>query len=167
MKVLSVIFGVIMVMFGIGCTFTPLATFVGLGFYIAFLILIYGVLGLINGIASKSFGIHFVFSIISLILGIIILSVPGVMAAVDGMLVYLAAFWFLLQGIMTVYLAFAAKKAGEGAGWIFLLIFGILGVILGITMIANPGIMMIALGFMVGIEFAVTGFDLITIGLFA
>ncbi len=45
MSVLNIILGILLVIGGFSCMFTPFATFLSAGYYIAILLLVYGVFG--------------------------------------------------------------------------------------------------------------------------
>ena len=75
MTVLFMILGFIMVATGFTCFFTPLATFLSYGYFLAIIALVYGILGIIRAIRYKRFGIGFVFSILSVLLPVNRLSV--------------------------------------------------------------------------------------------
>lgn len=83
---------------GFSCIFTPLITFLEAGYFLVILLFVYGTVGIIRSVSNKTYGIDFVFDILSIILGIVILVVPGLKLMTDGMLIYLMAFWFMLQG---------------------------------------------------------------------
>ena len=48
MSVLNIILGILLVIGGFSCMFTPFATFLSAGYYIAILLLVYGVFGLVR-----------------------------------------------------------------------------------------------------------------------
>lgn len=162
MEVLVIILGVLMVVCGASCTFTPLATFLEAGYFIAILMFVYGAAGVVRSIAVKEYGLQFLFSVVSIAVGIVVLAVPGLKLMLDGMLVYLTAGWFVIQGIVSIYLSLKFKGVNGGKKWIAALIFGIVGVILGIVSFVYPGMLMAAMGVMIGIYFMVTGFNMIS-----
>ena len=81
----------------------------------------------------------------------------------DGMLIYLMAGWFLLQGIVDIFLSFRQKKRGEGKGWIWTMILGILGLLVGIYSFVHPLFAAFTIGILVGIYFIESGINMVVI----
>ena len=77
MKIFTIIFGVLVAICGLSCIFTPLVTFLEAGYFLVILLFVYGTVGIIRSVSNKDYGIEFVFDILSIILGIVILVVPG------------------------------------------------------------------------------------------
>ena len=162
MTVLSIILGIIMVVCGFSLMCTPLITFLGAGYYIVALFFIFGVFGVIRGFSTKNFGLDFVFSILSLIFGIVGIAKPGAVLLTDFTLLYFAAAWFLFRGIVTFAAAIGADKEVLG-GWrkALCIILGILEIALAIYSIAHPIILALTIGFLIGFYFIESGFNLI------
>jgi len=164
MTVLLIIIGILMIIFGISCMFTPLITFMAAGYFIVILIAVYGVMGLITSISRKRFGTTFAFSIVSLIFAIVILFFPNMMVLSDGILIYLVAAWFVIQGIVSIYTSVAiTRRLGSGV-WVLQLIIGILGVILGCYSFFHPAILAVSIGILIGFYFIETGITTIVLG---
>ncbi|MCI8484912.1 MAG: hypothetical protein HFH41_11325 [Lachnospiraceae bacterium] len=161
MKVFAIILGVLMAICGVSCICTPLMTFLEAGYFLVILLLVYGIGAIIRAVMEKKYGIDFLFGILSVILGIVIMVVPGLKLATDGMLVYIMASWFLLQGVVGIFLAFKRKKADQGKGWIWTLILGILGVLIGIYSLVHPMVMAFTFGILVGVYFMESGISMI------
>ena len=89
------------------------------GYFIVILVAVYGVIGIIKAIGEKRFGVGFVFSILSVIFGAAVLFFPKLMLLADGVLIYMAAAWFVLQGIVSVLTAVTLTKATGSKLWIF------------------------------------------------
>ena len=75
-----VILGVLMILGGLALMATPLITFIGSGYFIIFLFFMLGIYGVIKGISDKRYNRDFFLSILSLVLGVIGLAVPGAAA---------------------------------------------------------------------------------------
>ena len=101
MRVLSVIIGILMLICGVSCMCTPLVTFMDAGYFIVIMVAVYGVIGIVRAIAEKHFGAGFVFSILSVIFGVTVLFFPRLMLLADGIMIYMTAAWFVLQGIIS------------------------------------------------------------------
>lgn len=161
MKVFTIILGVIVAICGFSCMFTPVMTFLEAGYFLAILLLVYGIAAIIKAVVEKRYGLPLVFGILSTILAIVILVVPGLVLMTDGMLIYMMAFWFLAQGAMGIVMAFQRKKLEEGKSWIWILVLGILAVLLGIYSLVHPSVLVFTFGFLVGMYFIECGINMI------
>lgn len=161
MKIFTIILGVIMAICGVSCMCTPVMTFLEAGYFLVILLLVYGIAAIVRSIMQKEYGLPFFFGILSVILGIVIMVVPGLKLMTDGMLIYLMAAWFLVQGVVNILVSLKQKKVVEGKGWIWTLILGILGVLLGIYSLAHPMLLAFTFGILVGLYFIESGVSLI------
>ena len=162
MTILFVIFGVLMILGGICLLTTPLINFMSAGYYIIILFFLGGVFGIIRGIMEKRFDKHFFFAILSLILGIVGLVVPGAAVMNNFIILYLAAGWFILHGVFTIISAIAGRK--EGGMKILSIVLGVVAIILGIYSIAHPAVLAVSLGILISFYFIESGIDMILIG---
>ena len=159
-----VILGILMILGGVSLMATPLITFMSSGCYIIILFFIWGLFGLFRGIAEKRYNKEFFLSILSLILGIIGLVVPGAVAMTNSVLLYLAACWFILRGVLSIITAIESKKNG-GSDTAFLgILLGILELIIGVFSIIHPGSLATYLGILIGFYFIETGLNTIITG---
>lgn len=163
MKIFTTIIGVIMAICGISCICTPVMTFLEAGYFLVILLLVYGIAAIIRAFTEKNYGLPFLFGILSIILAIIVMAVPGLKLMTDGMLIYIMAVWFLLQGVVGIYMSFRQKKAGEGKNWIWTLVLGIIGVLVGIYSLLHPMILAFTFGILVGVYFIESGINMIVI----
>ncbi|MCI8371831.1 MAG: hypothetical protein HFI75_05455 [Lachnospiraceae bacterium] len=163
MKRFTIIFGVLLVLCGVSCICTPVMTFLGAGYFLVILLVTYGLMGIIRAVVQKEYGVDFLFGILSMILGGVILFVPGLKLKTDGVLAYLMAAWILLQGAVSIFLAVRQKKAGAGMGWLWTMILGVLGVLVGIYSLAHPLLMAFTFGILVGIYFIESGIQMIVL----
>lgn len=161
MKVFSIVFGVLIAICGLSCMFTPLITFLEAGYFLVILLFVYGTVGIIRSVSNKTYGLDFVFDILSIILGIVILVVPGLKLMTDGTLIYLMAFWFMLQGVINIFQAFRQKKVTKGLGWVWTLTLGILGLLVGIYSVVHPMLLALTFGILVGVYFIESGISMI------
>ena len=161
MTILFIVLGVLMILCGCSCIFTPLTTLINTEYFVVILVMLFGILGIVKSIAEKRFGVGFAFSILSIIFGIVILCLPELLVLTSGVLIYLVAAWFVLQSFVTIYTSFAVTKHAGGKMWILQLIFGILGLLLGCYTFIHPMIIAFSLGILVGIFFIETGITLI------
>ena len=99
---------------------------------------------------------------ISIIFGLLLFRMPGVTLLLVS---FILSFWFIFVGISRIAMAIQLRKKIEGEGW--LIAGGILSVIFGLIIFAQPalgiGFSMFILGFaalLVGIALLVIGFKL-------
>ncbi len=161
MKVLSVILGVILIICGFSCAFTPLSTFISAGFFIAAMLLVYGIAGIIRAVTTKIYGLDFVVSILGTVIGVIALFKPGTTLAIDALIVYLTAFFFTVQGIVSIIMSIKLKKLSGDKRWIWGIVTGILSVIVGIYSFIHPMAAAITVGLLLAIYFIESGFNMI------
>ena len=160
MSVLFFILGLLLVIGGFSCIFTPLLTFMSLGYYVVILILVIGIVGVIKSIVEKSFGLNFVFSILSVLLGVVMLAFPGSLLFAEGVMLTMAAIWYVVMGIVTIVDAIKVTKKLGSKLWIPQLIFGILAILIGAYTFFNPMLLAIAQGIQIGVFIIDAGFTL-------
>lgn len=157
--------GVLTILGGISLLVTPLMTFLSAGYCIIILFFIHGVIGIVRAIAEQKFGKEFLFSILSLILGIVGCVLPGAAEMNNYILLYIAAAWFFLHGVMTIAEAIESKKQGAGTGTMVLgIILGVLELILGVYSVFHPSLLAIGLGVMISVYFIESGANMILAG---
>ena len=161
MKVLNIIIGILMAVFGIVCVFTPLKVSFGINSLIAVLALVYGIAGVIWGIRNKAFGIPFIFCILSVVFGICVFLLPSLTVVTNRLAARLAAFWMIAQGLVCIISAIQAKRITASGKWILQLICGIIGLLLGVYALLHPLLFGIyiawILGILIGIYFIQAG----------
>ena len=150
-----------MIICGFSFMFTPLITFMDAGWFIVILVAVYGLIGLIKGISEKTYGVRFVFSVLSVIFGIAVIFFPRLMLLADGVLIYMVAVWFVMQGFVSVFTAVNVTKRLDSGLWILQLIFGILGILLGCYSFFHPALLAVSIGFLIGFYFVETGFTML------
>ena len=165
MTVLCIILGVLLIAGGFSCIFTPLLTFMDAGYFVVILMCVFGVAGIIRSIGRKRFGVTFVFSIISVLLGIIMLLFPESLLLAQGMMLILTAVWLVLMGLVAIINAVTVTRATGSKIWILQLILGILGILLGCYCFFHPMLTAVTLGILIGAFFIETGFTLIFSGI--
>lgn len=167
MTVLFIILGILLVAFGFSCMFTPLLTFMDAGYFIVIMVLVYGVFGIIRAIRYRKFGVGFVFSILSVLLGIAMLVFPSSLLVAQEMWLILVAIWFVIMGIVTIVNAATVTRKTGSKIWILELIFGILALIVGGYSFFQPILLAVSVGVLIGIFFIETGFTLMFAGIAA
>ena len=141
--------------------FTPVLTFMSTGYFLIILVTVYGVFGIINAIRFKRFGIGFVFSILSVLLGIASFCVPNLFLLASGVMLYIVAGWFVVMGIVDIYTSIAITRKAIPTGlWILQLILGIIAVLIGIYSFFRPAALAITEGVLIGIFIIETGLSM-------
>ena len=161
MVVLSIIVGVLLMMAGIACLFSPGATFLASGYVLAILMLIYGIVGIVNVIRKKAHPAMLVVDLLAVIIGVIAILKPGTTLAIDILMTYLVAAWFVIQGGISIYVSIKARA--YQSGWVFGLILGIIGVLLGAYSFFNPMVSALAIGILIGIYLIEAGLSMIVL----
>lgn len=163
MQIFMIILGVIFILCGISCMFTPLITVMELGYFLILLLLIYGIARIVRSISDKDYGLDFVFGILSVILSILIIAVPGLKAMTTGMLLYIMAGWFIVQGIVSIINAMNLKKNNGSSMWIWGLCSGVLCIVMGLYSAVHPIVLALTMGWMVGFYFIISGINMIAL----
>ena len=71
MKVVSIILSILMILCGFACMFTPVATFLAMGYFFAIMFFVYGLMGIIRAFTKKDMStIQIVISVLALIVGL-------------------------------------------------------------------------------------------------
>ena len=165
-KILVIILGILLIVGSIFLIARPGVAFSMLGYFMALALLVNGIASIITWFKLKDTikpsVWHLVSAIISIIFAISVFSDVFFKFAAEIVLMYMVAFWFLITGIMRIVMSFNMKKDGFDKWWVFL-ILGILLVICGIMSIANPVVLMFAIGLNLAINMMFCGVDLITL----
>ena len=159
MMILSIILGIMMIITGSCCFFTPLSTFLSTGYFMSVMFLFYGIVGLVRSFKKKAETLEVVVSVLAIVLGLISLFLPGTTLVFDTVMIYMTAAWFLVMGIVSIVVAFKVRKVEKF--WFLGLISGILGVIMGIYSFLHPQVFALSSGMLIGFYFIETGMSLI------
>ena len=128
------------------------------------MVILYGVLRVISGIAgrmeSRSAGV--VGGLLAVIAGIAVLAWPGMTALA---LLYIIAGWVIVMGVVDIYGAFAGDKSGGRRLWSF--VAGIVSIAFGIALFVWPAEGALTLLWLIGIYLIVLGVIRIILGVFA
>ncbi len=150
-----------MIVLGCGCLFTPLVTLTAAGYFIAIVLVVSGISGIITGFQFKFYGFNFIVSILALILGVFALVRPGGIETIDSILIFLFGAWLVIRGAASISLSLNYRKLGIGSDWILGLIIGILCVVLGIYSFIHPSVSAIAIGWLIAFYLIEEGIDII------
>jgi len=147
-RVLVLILGIILLLFGFVLMATPGLDAVILGYFICTVMLIYGIAQIVFYGSHRK--LHVVSGwvladgILTAILGLLLLFMPG--AQIMTMTVVFAV-WVLFSGIMSFAGAFAAKDAGSH-DWGWNLAAGIIGMVLGFWLMCDPLLSLMSIGYL-------------------
>ena len=172
MRIVSIIMGVLLLVGGVYCMLTPIATYAVLSWLIGLSMVVEGIGSVIlwNELRKEglSSGWMLAGAIISILLGVFLLGSYAAQFALDVFIAYFIAIWFVVGGIARIVTALSARtqqnQVAYGAtqtSWVALLVLGIISVILGILCLFNPLAIVIGFGFMLGLSIAFTGVGLI------
>lgn len=114
MTVISIILGVLLIIGGVSCMLTPFATYLSTGVFIGAFMLVYGIAGLIRGFQKKAHALEIVVSVLAIIVGVISFIRPGTALVFDGVMLYVIAAWFVIQGVVSIVIAFQMKSVSSG-----------------------------------------------------
>ena len=162
MTILFIVLGVLMLAAGISCLVTPIASMLAAGYIIGILLLVHGIANIIRAITEKGDVLVWIMSILSIIVGVIAIVRPGGTLALDVVIIYMLAAYFLVEGIF--HIVFAIKTRAVNPAWVLELISGILNVLLGIFAFANPLFGAVTVGVLMAFFFIVSGASMISLG---
>ena len=163
MSVFMVIIGILMVLGGIACVATPVATTFSLMYFFMILLFVTGITFLIDSIRFRVVpGI--VLGILSLIAGGFIVFSPSMSFMTETIMLYIMAGWFVVRGIFGLVNVIRMKKFIGVGLFVLGLIVSILVICAGIYSFINPAVFAGAIGIMASVYFIVEGIDLIVAG---
>ncbi len=162
MGVLSIVAGVLLIIFGFSCLFTPLATFLSAGILVGIMFLVYGVAGIVRSFSHKAEILEWILNILAVAVGLIAMFRPGGTLVIDHIILIIIAIWFLVQGLIQITMSFREKA--QNPNWYWGLIAGILGILVGILCFVNPAIPAVTVGILISFFFIESGFSLVTLG---
>lgn len=154
---ISLLIGIISLLLGIWCLFTPLETFAALSIVFTISFFAGGLMEIIFALSNtqtmKNWGWTLAMGIIDLIFGFILISNP-IMAPV--LLACLIAFWLLFQAIWGIGISIDLKSV-EGSEWGWLLALSIIGVFAAFLLIFRPEITALFTAYIVSFGFIFYG----------
>ena len=160
-----VIMGFLMTIGGVFLAGSPMITFMSAGYFIIFLFLIAGIMGIIRAVYEKRYGKDFIFAILSLFLGIAGFAVPGAAVMNNLFLLYMAAVWLFIHGILSIIDAVETKRK-DGISFIVVMgiLLGILELVLCLYSVAHPAVLAVSIGILIGLYYIEHGISTIIIG---
>ena len=173
-RIVTFILGILMIMTGMFCLMNPAITYMTLG-YIIGINMIVDAIGCIviwneRKNQGESDGWMLAGAILSLLFGIALIGSNAMQIAVDMIIVYIAAIWLILIGIISVVLSnrlrtFQNAPGSEDIGkrWWLPLITGVLLIICGVLGFVNPAGLIVAIGIQMGLTIIILGVNLIAV----
>lgn len=154
----NLIGGILLVILGIISFATPVANLAAISIAICLIVIIYGIF-LIIAYSSfpKAFrsGWMLVMGILSILLGIWMLSSGGITALTET-LPYIFAVWLMVSSLSLIASSIDLKDM-KVSGWVWELILGIIGVVLGFILMFDPITSALTLSFMLAYVFLFKG----------
>lgn len=181
-KILSVLFGIMIIVDGVICLALPGLTFLTLGYMIGVGMLLDGIGRIVNWYqmerGTEQSGWVLASAIISLTLGIILMGSDAMQLTMDAFIVYMAIAWLITLGILRIAHALRIRKIRNhirdfqmdtpfGRNWWIALILGILLIACGIIGMFAPATIIRTIGTLIGIAIIISGANLIHFGVSA
>ena len=148
--------GIILILLSFYIFQHPVGTLVGLTLYIGIATLITGIFLIfasLSGPKEEGWGWRLAWGIMDVIFAVILLSSPGISAAV---LPFVVGFWVMVSGILIFVGSFTAKKEGDSSWWLNL-IGGLLTILVGYVITNNIVAGAMAITFWIGLGFLIAG----------
>lgn len=173
-RIVAFILGIVMIVSGVYCLFTPVMTYMTLGYIVGINMIIDAIGGIITWSdrkkAGRADGWTLGGAIASLVFGIVLLTSAAMQLVVDMTIVYIAAAWLVVIGVIRIIHACKVHKLRKaldaevlGKRWWLMLLIGILLVVCGILSFINPTGLIIAIGINFGLNIIVAGANLIAV----
>lgn len=162
MSILSIILGVLLIIGGVCCMFTPFATFLSAGFIIAIMMFVYGVYGVVRFFNKESGVLELISSILAILVGVIAVIRPGSTLVIDDFVLNMVSAWLVVKGFLNIIIFIRTRDEVKGWGWGVAV--GVLSVIAGILSFMHPMITALTVGIMMGMFFIENGIDMIVLG---
>ncbi len=175
-KTLFVILGILMIITGITCFFTPVETSSVIPFVFGLAMVVAGIGRIIAWFSIREYapqsGWVLASSIISLIFGLMLTTSPMLQMSIGVFVVLLTGWWILALGIIRIVHAFHLLKIKRessdfvwnemiGSNWWIAFILGLLLSVLGVIIILNPLLGLGVIGVVVGCGMITAGINLI------
>ena len=178
-KTLFAILGILMILAGITCFFTPIETSSVIPFIFGLAMVIDGIGRIIAWFSIREYapqsGWVLASSIISLVFGLMLTTSPMLQVSVGVFVVLMTGWWILALGVIRIVHAFHLLKLkresdgfgfGEmlGSNWWIALILGALLTLFGVIVILNPMLGLGVIGVLIGCGVITAGVNLIYLG---
>lgn len=167
MKVFTIIAGVLLIVAGFFCLFSPGITFLSMGWLLGLMLLISGISLVIDYIALRGSGLvgglDLVFGLIGAVLGVVLLANQGMRFATEMMMLVMLGIWMVVGGIIRIVQAIRARSL-PGSLWRWTLFLGILMVLVGVYSFFQPLAGIFGIAWLFGFYLLLAGMDLVSFG---
>jgi len=157
--------GIILILVGSAAILSPHIATLSTSILVGWFLVIGGIAQVIHAFWAKEWGGFFwalIVGLLEAVAGFFLLVYP--VAGIVALTIYMAVV-FVAEGAIRVVLAFQLKPE---AGWIWMLIGGIVSIVVGVMLWAKlPSSAIWAIGLLVGLNIAMAGWTLLMIGLAA
>jgi len=151
------VMGILSVVLGFLCLINPQMKMESIALYIAFIVLVYGVLQLLSGLMTKDNGklraMNLIVGVIAVILAIVVFANK---ALVGKYLPTVVGFYMIISAIGTLLNSLSLMKNGIKNWWASALPAAVV-LVLGLVILLNPGFAGATFGIITGITLLVSG----------
>lgn len=173
-KIFVILLGIILIIGGIFCLFTPFETFLSIGYVVGVLILCDAIANIVAWFDVKKYvnisGWYLFGAIISALFGIAVIVSLKMQLAVDIVITSMVIAWVIVLAISRIVLALRIKKFNDllpdtfkNSRWIGIIIVAILMIAFAIICIIRPFVMPLVLGILISWTIIFNGVGLITL----
>jgi uncharacterized membrane protein HdeD (DUF308 family) len=158
-SLLYLIQGILLVVAGVLALVYPLITNVALAIFLGWMLLLSGIVQavtLIGGGKTPDFWLQLISAALSVIVGFLFLRNPAVAV---GTLVMLMSVFFMIEGISKTVFSLTIRPFPN---WGWVLASGILGILIAMWLLANPGMSLLLLGILIGVQLVAEGIAIAT-----
>jgi uncharacterized membrane protein HdeD (DUF308 family) len=151
--------GILLVIAGVLALVYPLITNVALVVFLGWMLLLSGIVQavtLIGGGKTPDFWLQLISAALSVVVGFLFLRDPAVGV---GTLVMLMSVFFMIEGISKTVFSLTIRPFPN---WGWVLASGILGILIAVWLLANPGMSLLLLGILIGIQLISEGIAIAT-----
>ena len=142
--------GILAILFGLFALFAPGTALLALVFVFGAYAILDGITAIVAGVRHRKdephWGWHVVQGVVSRIAGIVAFAWPGVTVLA---ILFVIAFWSIINGVAQIIESFAMRRRGAST-WGWSLASGVVSVLFGIVLLAQPGAGLITLLLLVG-----------------
>ena len=162
MSFLSIVLGIIMIIGGVCCLFTPFANFLAAGHIIAMMMFVYGIFGVVRFFQKECGVLELISSILAIAVGVIAIVRPGSTLIIDSLVLNMVSAWLLVKGVINIVISIQARDEIQGWGWG--VAAGVLSIIAGVLSFLHPSITALTVGILMAMFFIESGIDMIVLG---
>lgn len=153
-SMLFLIQGILMVVAGVLALIYPLFSTVAVALFLGWMLIFAGIaqaVTLIGGAKVPHFWLQLISAVLAVVVGFLFLRNP---AAGVGTLVLLMIVFFMVEGLAKIVFALTVRPL---ANWGWVLASGILGLLIAFWLMANPGMSLLFLGILIGVQLIAEG----------